>query len=663
MLARRRGLPLRLIRCVALLAALGLALLVGPGAAAHALVASSDPAAGATLASSPSQIVITFTEQPDLKQSLIEVLDTSGRKLAGGAPEQVAGQPSTVVRIPVTATLPKGVYTVSWKSISAVDGHLATGAFAFGVGQAPQPGAGAKTTVKSPGPSEVAVIARWFYLYGLIGLLGFCFTELVVLRGRSSPGRLRQAMAAFWVLAAGGLAGLTQAQASGAGLGLGDLLSSSIGHAFLLRGIPLAVAGLVLLGLRRLRGAGVGLLAAATLAAMLGDVLKSHAAASTSWTWLRIGEQWVHFVAAGVWIGGLAGLLLCLGPLGPGSRGPAARRFSFWAGIAIVAVGITGTLRAFDEVGSWHGLFRTGFGQLILVKVALFGMLGLLGALNRFRNVRAVEANPRGLRRTGGGELVAMAAVLAATAILQNLAPARTAAAAGAPTLSPVVIDASDFATTYRLHLTVTYDTAGFNTFALTVSDYETRKPAKIDGTKITFHYTDSPSVGDSSLQLDRQPNGSYRAQGANMAVVGHWLLTVNVSNGVHSVDVPMDIVTQTQPEPTTSQAFQGSPTVFTVSLPGSRTAQIYIEPVRLGKAEFHATFFDAKGQELKMATFSAMAVRTPGGSATFLPFRQLSQGHFVADGPGTKGTYSFSVAGTTADGVALGATISLPVA
>ena len=661
MLARRRGLPIRPIRCVALVAALGLALLMGPGAAAHALVASSDPADGATLASSPSQIVITFTEQPDLKRSLIQVLDTSGSKLAGGAPEPVAGQPSTVVRIPVPPILPKGVYTVSWKSISAVDGHLATGAFAFGVGQAPQPGS-ARTTVKTPGPSEVAVVARWFYLYGLIGLLGLSFTELVVLRGRPSPARLRQVMAVSWVAAAGGLAGLTQAQASGAGLQIGDLLSSSIGHAFLLRGIPLAVAGLVLVGLRRLRGTGVGLLAAATLAAMLGDVLKSHAAASTSWTWLRVGEQWVHVVAAGVWIGGLAGLLLSLGPLGPGSRGPAARRFSFWAGIAIVVVGISGTLRAFDEVGTWHGLFHTGFGQLIVVKVALFGLLGLLGALNRFRNVRAVEASPRGLRRTGGAELVAMGAVLAATALLQNLAPARTAAAAGATTLSPVVIDASDFATTYRLHLTVTPDTAGFNTFALTVSDYETRRPAKIDGTKITFHYTDSPAVGDSSLQLDRQPDGGYRAQGANMAVIGHWVLTVNVSNGVHSVDVPMDIVTQTQPEPTTSQAFQGSPTVYTVSLPGSRSVQLYIEPVRLGKAEFHATFFDASGQELKMATFAAMAFRRPGGSAALLPFRQLSQGHFVADGPATLGTYSFSVAGTTADGDALGATISLPV-
>ena len=59
----------------------------------------------------------------------------------------------------MSTTLPKGVYTVSWKSISVVDGHLATGAFAFGIGQAPQPGA-ATTSVKTPGPSEVAVVAR-----------------------------------------------------------------------------------------------------------------------------------------------------------------------------------------------------------------------------------------------------------------------------------------------------------------------------------------------------------------------------------------------------------------------------------------------------------------------------------------------------------------------
>lgn len=663
--ATRRRIPVRLsLLGLALYAALGLTLFTGPSAAAHALVGSSDPANGAALASSPTQIVLTFTEQPDLRQSFIQVLDTSGRQLAAGRPQPVAGQPPTVVRIPVTATLPKGVYTVSWKSISVVDGHLATGAFAFGIGQAPQPGA-ARSSVKAPGPSEVAVIARWVYLYGLIGLLGLSFTELFVLRRAPEAARLRlrRGLVVSLFAAAAGLIGLTEPQASGAGLGLGDLLSSSIGHAFILRGIPLLAAGLVVVGLKRLRRVGLPALGLATLVAMLGEVLKSHAAAGASWVWLHVVEQWVHFAAAGIWIGGLAGLLLVLGALGPGNRGPATRRFSFWAGIAIVSVGATGTVRAFDEVGSWHGLFLTGFGQLIIVKIALFGLLGLLGAVNRFRHVRAVEEHPSRLRRTGAAELIAMALVLAATALLQNLAPARTAAAAGATSLSPVVVDTHDFATTYRLHLTVAPDTAGFNTFTLGINDYETSKPVKVDGTKITFHYTDSSTVGDSSLRLDHQADGSYKAQGANMAVVGHWLLTINVSSGVKSVDVPVDLVTQTQPQPTASQAFKGSPTVYTVSLAGGRTVQIYIEPARLGKAEFHATFFDPQGAEAKMATFNSMGFRLPGGSASLLAFRQLSQGHFVADAPATKGMYSFSIAGTTADGTALGATIMLPVA
>src|SRR5438445_2282445 len=120
--SNRRGIPVGLFRCMALLTALGFVMVTGPGAAAHALVVSSDPASGAALASSPSQVVLTFTEQPDLHRSLIQVLDTSGKVVAGGVPQSVAGQPSTVARIPITTTLPKGVYTVSWKSISVVDG-------------------------------------------------------------------------------------------------------------------------------------------------------------------------------------------------------------------------------------------------------------------------------------------------------------------------------------------------------------------------------------------------------------------------------------------------------------------------------------------------------------------------------------------------------------
>jgi copper transport protein len=662
---RAAGRRARLLGALALAAA-GLALWAGPGAGAHALVASSDPPAGATLGSPPSQIVLTFTEQPDLHQSLIQLLDSSGKQVAGGHPVQVAGQPPTVVRIPVATFLAKGVYAVSWKSISVVDGHLATGAFSFGVGEAPR-AATSGTVVKSTGPSELGVVSRWLYLVGLIELVGLAFTELVVLAGTVAPRRLRLALGLSWVAAAAGLLGLTQAQRSGAGLSLGGLLSSSsIGHAFILRAVPLVVAGAALLLVKRAGRSGVGAVGLAALAAMLADVLKSHAAASAGWIWFRIGTQWVHFVAAGIWIGGLTGLLLCLVALGPGNRRPAARRFSFYAGIAIAVVGVTGTLRALDEVGSWHLLLHTGSGQVVVVKIALFGVLAALGAVNRFRNVPAVEDSPRGLARTGRAELVAMAAILAATGLLQNLAPARTQAASNAAPTGPITVDTQDFAQTYRLHLVISPGTAGFNQFTLGLTDYQTGKPTRADGASLTFHYPDKPSFGDSTLALAPQRPGTFAGRSANMSLQGRWTLTVLVSNGLRSVNVPIDVVTLWPPEPTKSQTFVGSPTVYTVSLPGSRQLQIYSDPIRLGKAEFHATFIDGTtGQELKMATFAVTAARSPGGSnGALLTFRKLDDlGHFVADGPGRKGTYTFNVAGTTTDGDVLGATITVPIA
>jgi len=102
------------------------------------------------------------------------------------------------------------------------------------------------------------------------------------------------------------------------------------------------------------------------------------------------------------------------------------------------------------------------------------------------------------------------------------------------------------------------------------------------------------------------------------MAVVGHWLLAVNVSNGVRSVGpCQWTLVTQTQPEPTDVAGLPGipppSPTVTLVGGPDG--ADLHRADTARPGAEFHATFFDAKGQELRMATFAAMGLPAiPGG-------------------------------------------------
>lgn len=668
---RRRARSIRL-SLAALAAALGLIVALGPGALAHALRTASDPAPGATLQSAPSQIVITFSERPDLRGSLIQVLDTSGKQWASGSPQVVAGQPPTVVRLPVTQSLPKGVYTVNWRTVSSVDGHLATGAFSFGVQEAPT-GANASSSgvATSSRPSALAAASRWVYLYGLIGLLGLAFSVLVVLPGAGDPvsRRLRRALALAWVLAVAGALGVAAANASEAAISPGHLASSTIGHALSLRLLPLAIAGACLLAARRLRPA-LWAAAAATLAAMLADVLKSHAAAAASWVWFRVASQLIHLAAAGIWIGGLAGLLLCLGPLGAEGRGPAARRFSFWALIAFAVVGATGLVRALDEVGSWHGLFHTGFGQLIVVKSALFGVLGVLGGRNRFRSVGAASDRPGRLLRVGRMELVAMAVVLAATAVLQNLNPPRSAAVSNSgpnsSAVTPLVVNTSDFAQLYRLKLTVSPGTPGFNDFALRVSDFTTGKLVRANAVSLGFHAANNPTVGDSTLTLARQASGVYEAKAANLSLLGRWAVTILVQNGDRTVDLPVDLVTQSPAQPTRSQAFTGAPTVYTVTLAGAGGGQlqIYTDPINLGKSEFHATFLDPTGAEVPMQdTLAVQDAASPGGAVgPVLSYHQLSAGHFAADGPGTPGTYTFSAVGVTTAGTALGATITIPV-
>jgi copper transport protein len=122
-------------------------LLVGPGpAAAHALLIASDPGAGASLASAPAAVTLTFSEEPDPRLSQIRVLDSSGADVSSGEVAVVPGEPSQL-RAPLEPLKP-GVYTVAWRTVSAVDGHLATGSFAFAVGT-PLPSGGTLTPSQS----------------------------------------------------------------------------------------------------------------------------------------------------------------------------------------------------------------------------------------------------------------------------------------------------------------------------------------------------------------------------------------------------------------------------------------------------------------------------------------------------------------------------------
>ena len=78
-------------------------------AAAHANLASSDPAANALLDHAPANVTMTFTEPPDPKLSIVHVLDVNGTDVESG-PVQAVPANDEQLMIPLPADLPTGVH-------------------------------------------------------------------------------------------------------------------------------------------------------------------------------------------------------------------------------------------------------------------------------------------------------------------------------------------------------------------------------------------------------------------------------------------------------------------------------------------------------------------------------------------------------------------------
>src|SRR5439155_14125861 len=189
---------------VAALVMLGLTFM-SPSASAHALLKTSEPADGSQLQKSPSAVLLTFTEDPDPALSIVHVIDSNANDVEKGKARAVPGAPDEL--IVDVGTLPNGVYTVSWRTVSRVDGHVTAGAFAFGIGVSPQGTVLPKA--RTPGPSVLTVVARWLFYMGLFLLLGVAAIKLFIARdlARAPPIAL-----IGWGVAAVGLLGLVEAQ-------------------------------------------------------------------------------------------------------------------------------------------------------------------------------------------------------------------------------------------------------------------------------------------------------------------------------------------------------------------------------------------------------------------------------------------------------------------
>ncbi len=587
-------------RSVAVALAVGVWLTLAAGATAHALLQSADPAPGSTVATAPAAVTATFGERPDPKLSSLKVLDSGGQPVTAGPTEAVAGKPLEL-RVALKP-LANGVYTVAWLTVSAVDGHLARGSFAFGVGTAP-PAVAATSSGGQEATSDNASLpntaARLLLYAGLFLVVGVAFLAGVI-DDTPPPGTFALALVG-WLLAAGGTVAVLGFQLADAGVDPVAALGTSFAGPIVYRLVPLLGGGVVLgIARRRLGRPAVLAVGVAGAVAVAADVATSHAAATSSAP-LDVAIQLLHVLAAGVWLGGLAALLLLvvrrLEP-GPETRRLAGRfARSATAGVAIVAV--TGILRAVSEVGTLDALVATTFGLLVVAKSVLLLVLAALGAINHFGNVPASGRVTTGLRRIGTTEVAVGLVVLTLTSTLVNLAPpSEVNAGQPAGPAPPIVVGGNDLGTSVRVRLAVDPGSAGFNTFRLSTVDYDTGQPIDATSVSLRFRLPARPDVGGSRLDLARTGSGTFEANGANLSLDGTWAIDAVVAAGASSVSVPLQVTTRAPVQQVDVNSVPGLPTIYTVHLTNGRTLQVYVDPGKAGPNDVHATFFDAQGAE-----------------------------------------------------------------
>ncbi|MGT2426216.1 copper resistance CopC family protein [Amnibacterium kyonggiense] len=496
---------------VLLLALAALVLLPAAPAAAHAVLVSSDPADGARVERAPTAVRLVFDEAVTLPPQATAVLSSTGVRVDRGA----ARQDGDAVVVPLRADVPEGVYSVSWRVVSA-DSHVVTGSIRFGI-RRDADAVGGPVTTGSPLDGASAAAAGLLYL-GLAAGVGVPAAAALFwpsVRRRRRVVRTAAAGSGLAALATVADLLLRGPRSAGAGwpgvLALDDLgytLTSAQGAVLLARLVLLVLAGVLLARRGAVLRTVVGVLVLITVA-LLGHATDGAAA-------LLLPAAVLHLAAMALWLGGLLVLVLAVLPRLRRRPATALRVLRRWSVAAFVCIGVlvvTGEVQAFPVVAPIDSLWATDYGRLLLVKLLLVVALIAAAAASQRIVARAIRPAARRLRAVVAVEVVGVVAVLGVTGAITGSATA--AETYGPPVTRTVAIGAD------RLVVDVASTRRG--TAVIRVRAVHGGSPVRLQ--------TLSGAVGSAdvaALDVDfRRRGDGWQSTDATLPVAGTWTLTL----------------------------------------------------------------------------------------------------------------------------------------
>jgi copper transport protein len=541
---------------------------------AHASLVRSSPALGEVLAQAPAEVELVFSESVDPEYFSATLLDADSQVIVSGPGALDASSPE-VLRLALPP-LPDGVYTVSWKVRSAVDGHITNGLVNFSVGLdspaaslLPPPGTPDPATAL---PSLVETVARWVsYLFAALAVGSLSFAWLIwravvidqgqvdVAWGWEVEKVLRRLALAGVFGAALGTTGLVLVQFTQTAQISPDqpktllsFLNGRVGFLFGSRLLLLGLMGWLIRGHQREDIAPPkGWLYATGLApaAMFTFSLQSHSAALESS--LAVVMDWLHLVAMSVWVGGLAPLAILLvlarrRDKGLVIFGKLIPRFSRLALVSVTVIAITGLYMAYVQVQTLEALLNTSYGWSLLGKSGLFVLLMVLGAVNLLvlspRLSRSLSGAVKWLSRTVRTEIALGVLVLIAAGVMTGVSPAFDALQAQR---RQGFSQETRLAQGVDLKLYVAPARVGENELGVDIRD--SREPAAQTDEDVLMRFTPpDPDLGTFQAEATPSDGERFSVRGAYLSMTGTWQIEVilrqaGMDDARHVFEVPVE--------------------------------------------------------------------------------------------------------------------------
>jgi copper transport protein len=275
-----------------------------------------------------------------------------------------------------------------------------------------------------------------------------------------------------------------------------------------------------------------------------------------------VAGDYLHLLAAAAWLGGLALLPLLAWRTGssltPALLWPLAHRFSRLATLAVFILIVTGLFNSLVQLPSLASLWETTYGQVLLLKLGLTGLVLSLAFLNN----RLVHHRPRLLQsRTWARfqgqvtlEAIFSLGLMLSVAVLVQTSkpttPASDVAQAGQP--FSYIAQAGDLS----IHLEILPNQVGQNLFLTHLFHADGSPVGEVQLVRLFFNYQEA-QLGQATADLEDRGGSTYGLEGAYLNGAGQWNLSIYVRR--RGLDDALAEVNLEVPSPT-AQVTSASP-------------------------------------------------------------------------------------------------------